>query len=184
MAYFAVQLASYVGIGLKQHDEMKDSIVGDPIFWPGLVYSPINLNGLLFALGTVTDDIGLLFEEFSSEDNVAICRRKTTSGWARIEAALSLKSSEFKPRENQPDLLICWINDAGLDGEEMPVLELSNVKGKVPTVPASPKAVKAGLDQIFREDPSESLRDRGESIFDFEETIRQLDERIKKLKNE
>ena len=184
MAYFGMSLASYVRIWLKQHDEMKDSIVGDPIFWPGLVYSPINLNGLLFALGTVTDDIGLLFEEFSGEEDVAICRRRTPAGWARIKAAFSLKSSEFTPREDQPDLLICWINDARLDGAEMPVLELSNVKGRIPARQLSSPVPKAGLDQIFPEDPSEDLQHRGEAIFDFEETIRQLDERIKKLKNE
>ena len=162
---------------------MKKSVVGDPIFWPGLVYSPINLDGLLFALGTVVGQIGLLFEEFSDDECIAICRRKTEDGWERITAALALKSSEYLVSGAKPDLLICWVDDGDVGRGELPVLALSKVVGRLePDRPVSVKSLP-GLDNIYPEDPTEDLLHRGETISSFEETIRQLDERIKKLKN-
>jgi len=158
------------------------SVVGDPIFWPGLVYSPININGLLFALGTVTDEIGLLFEEFSEEESSAVCRRKTETGWEKITVGLSLKSSQYEYSE-KPDLLICWIDDGNVGGGGQPVLELSRIIGKIQSHNSPVKNV-SGLKGIFPEDPTEDLLHRGETISDFEETVRQLDQRIKKLKNE
>ncbi|UCE67549.1 MAG: hypothetical protein JSU85_05930 [Candidatus Zixiibacteriota bacterium] len=162
---------------------MKESIVGDPIFWPGLVYSPLNINGLLFALGTVTDEVGLLFEEFSGDGSLAICRRKTEDGWKRIRVAFSVRSSEYNPAEDRPDLLICWDNDADLGGDKLSILELSRIKGLMGTNNTLPGKPIGDLDGIFPEDPSNDLLHRGETIAGFEETIRQLDDRIKKLKN-
>ncbi len=162
---------------------MKESIVGDPIFWPGLVYSPINLNGLLFALGTVTDEIGLLFEEFSDDGSLAVCRVKTKDGWKKIKAAFSIKSSEFNLTEDRPDLLICWVHDSDPGTGRLRILELSAIRGRLSSNNALPRKPLADLDGIFSEDPTDDLRHRGEAIANFEETIRQLDDRIKKLKN-
>lgn len=163
---------------------MKDSIVGDPIFWPGLVYSPINRSGLLFALGTVTGEIGLLFEEFSDEEAVAICRRKTDEGWKKIRVGLSVRSSEFDSSRTEADLLICWDKDSEPADKNLPVLELSEIKGRAETNAKAAWKPKRGLDNIFPADPTDDLLNRGQSIHNFEETIRQLDSRIKKLKNE
>jgi len=162
---------------------MKESIVGDPIFWPGLVYSPINLNGLLFALGTITGEIGFLFEEFSEDEAIAICRRKTKEGWKRIKVGLSVRSSEYEFPENKPDLLLCWNDDAHIGDDDLPVLELSKINGRIKSNNALTGRPLGGLEGIFPDDPAEDLLRRGETAANFEETIRQLDDRIKKLKN-
>lgn len=162
---------------------MKESIVGDPIFWPGLVYSPINLNGLLFALGTVTDEIGLLFEEFSDDGSLAICRMKTKNGWKKVKAAFSVKSSDFILAGDRPDLLICWAHDSNPEAGKLTILELSRIKGRLSSNNALPHKPLGVLEGIFSEDSAEHLQHRGEAIVDFEETVRQLDDRIKKLKN-
>ena len=161
---------------------MKKSVVGDPIFWPGLVYSPINIYGLLFAAGTVTGQLGLLFEEFSFSDNTAICRRKTGQGWERATAALAVRSSEFEPGDNMPDLLICWINDVQLNDSEFQVLALSEIIGKTAGRGTDFQSGKSDLADILPANSGEDLLHRGETAMDFEETVRQLDARIKKLK--
>ena len=161
---------------------MKKSVVGDPIFWPGLVYSPISLHGLLFAIGTVTGQIGLLFEEFSDDNMTAICRRKTDRGWERIAVALAVKSSEYKSGEYKPDLLICWIDDCEKEESELPVLALSEIIGKTAPGGSDIRRGKSDLSDILPVGSGEDLQHRGESIEDFEETVRQLDDRIKKLR--
>ncbi|GEM_PF-2202656 len=180
---FKKEIASTVCVRLKPRNVMRKSVVGDPIFWPGLVYSPINLSGLLFALGTVSGEVGLLFEEFSKEDSTAVCRRKTNSGWEKITATLTIRSSDYADIGNDIDLIICWIDDKAEADNDLPVLELSTIIGKAEPKVSNAEKINENDFNIFPEDPTEDLLQRGESIADFEDTVRQLDERIKKLKN-
>ncbi len=160
---------------------MKKSLVGDPILWPGLVYSPLNEAGLIFALGTVADSLGLKFEEFP-QDGTAICRRRTESGWEKIKIALAIKSSDFKDWVDDIDLLICWEDDLP-DSERQPRIVLSqialnNIEKKSPSEGESKL-----LDDIMPPEAAESLYLRGKSRENFEETVRQLDRQIKKMKS-
>jgi hypothetical protein len=157
---------------------MKKSIVGDPIIWPGLIYSPINIQGLLYALGTVSASVGLLFEEFNHADNTAVCRRKTDSGWQRTNVAFALRSSEFSNDAADIDYLICWINDSA-DDPGVPLLILSEMMGGAA---GSQNVNPVSVENIFPEDPAEDLRIRSEVKGNFENAVRDLDARIKKLK--
>lgn len=159
---------------------MEKSFVGDPIQWSGLVYSPLNNAGLLFALGTVAGSIGLIFEEFSDDFKTAVCRRKTPSGWERLKVELVYRSSEYFPDEDI-DILICWVDDnAGYIGPLKLVLsEQMEGKGNAKIFKELP-----GLESILPESAAEDLMDRGHSRESYEETIKLLDEQIKKLKKD
>ena len=158
--------------------KLEKSFVGDPVSWPGLVYSPLNTQGLLFAVGAMADKIGLIFEEFHNSGNSAVCRRKTENGWERIKVGLAVRSSEFSGDSGDLDLIICWIDDA--DGNSIPKLELivystvkEDVQNNSPVLPA-PKNPGDIRDDFLA---------GNEARASFEETIRQLDSRIKKLKS-
>jgi hypothetical protein len=161
---------------------MRKSIVGDPIFWPGLIYSPLNTAGLIFALGSISNSAGLIFEEFSESDDTAVCRRKTDRGWERIKVAFAVRSSDYVEAEEDIDLLVCWVDDSS-DENGPSKLELSGFHiaansntGKSGGSAAMPgKLPPEGLERNFSEE--------NEARSDFEETVRQLDERIKKLKS-
>lgn len=159
---------------------MEKSFVGDPIQWSGLVYSPLNNAGLLFALGTVAGSIGLLFEEFSDDFKTAICRRKTASGWERLRVELAYRSSDYFPEEDV-DLLVCWIDDnAGYVGPSKLVLSEQFKSG------GNGKLLKElpGLESILPEGAADDLKERGHSRESYEETIKLLDEQIKNLKKD
>ena len=161
---------------------MKKSIVGDPVFWPGLVYSPLNTAGLIFALGSISNSVGLIFEEFSESDDTAICRRKTDQGWERIKAAFAVHSSDYIGVEEDIDLLICWFDDS--NHEKGPSkLELSrfNTTANSDTGKAGISAAMSG--KTFSDSLQDDFSTESEAHSDFEETIRQFDERIKKLKS-
>jgi hypothetical protein len=159
---------------------MEKSFVGDPIQWSGLVYSPLNNAGILFALGTIAKSIGLLFEEFSDDFKTAICRRKTVLGWERVKVEFAFRSSDSIP-DDDVDLLICWIDDnAGSNGPAKIVLSEHSLPG------GNGKLVKElpSLESILPEGAADDLRERGQTRESYEETIQLLDQQIKKLKKD
>ena len=161
---------------------MKKSIVGDPVFWPGLIYSPLNVAGLIFALGSVSNSAGLIFEEFSESDDTAVCRRKTDRGWERIKVVFAVRSSDYVEAEEDIDLLVCWIDDS--DDENGPSkLELSRFHIATNGETADPGNPAAMPGKMSSDGLKHNLAGESEAQTDFEETVRQLDERIKKLKS-
>jgi hypothetical protein len=163
---------------------MKKSLVGDPIIWPGLIYSPINTQGLIYALGTVSSSVGLIFEEFYNDGLSAICRRKTDGGWERINVAFCVLTSRFDISEidfDHVDLLICWKNDSE-NKLEIPLIVLSEMMGS-PGVYDGQQYVNTKVENIFPEDPTRDLKIRAETRQSFEDAIQDLDNRIKKLKD-
>lgn len=159
--------------------ETNKSFVGDPVDWPGLVYSPLNNPGLIFALGAVAEKLGIIFEEFLDSGTTAICRRKTGRGWEKIRVSFAFRSSEFINDGGETDLMICWIDDSDDDGLPQR-LELRSLpkKSSGAVQETSPGIASKELRDNIRED----LLAGREARESFEETIRQLDNRIKKLK--
>jgi hypothetical protein len=160
---------------------MEKSFVGDPVQWPGLVYSPLNSAGLLFALGAVAGSAGLLFEEFQDDCQTAICRRKTETGWERLKVAFAVNSSSYYDSSDDIDLLICWVDDAP-DTIRIPRLALSQ-SGLVTQNRAEQPAKAKGIESILPDGAAEDLMERGRSHESYEETVKLLDEQIKKLQN-
>jgi hypothetical protein len=160
---------------------MEKSFVGDPVLWPGLVYSPLNNTCLIFALGAVAQSIGLVFEEFSADSHTAICRRKTADGWERLRVAFVVNSSSLRSMADDIDLVICWRDDR-VQPSDMPLVVLSNLLGGRGTRDTDP-SVRSGLESILPETASDDLLDRARNRESYEETVRQLDEQIKKLQD-
>ena len=154
---------------------MEKSFVGDPVQWPGLVYSPLNTPGLLFALGAAAASKGFLFEEFSSDGRTAVCRQKTERGWEKIRVGLALRSSDYDDPGDEIDLLICWLDDSS-EAKTRPCLAISQMavssrdNNDVPT--AQPAK---SLESILPEGAAQDLLERGRSHESYEETIKLLD---------
>jgi len=155
----------------------EKSVVGDPLNWPGLVYSPLDIFGLLFALGVVAEMTGLIFEEFRSSECIGICRKKTESGWEKIVAALAFRSSEVKQKPDEIDLIICWIDDLPSESEIIR-LELSRFS---PAAPKDAQTISSSENLPIPENIREDFLSGNEIRESFEDTIRKLDDRIKKL---
>ena len=161
---------------------MEKSFVGDPIQWPGLVYSPLNGAGLLFALGTIAGSTGLIFEEFQEDCQTAICRRKTNTGWERLKVAIALRSSTFFDISDDIDLLICWLDDAP-EAVKVPRLVLSQISSQIPRGSQGTALPATGLEAILPEGAAQDRMERGQSHESYEESVRLLDEQIKKLQS-
>lgn len=93
---------------------MDKSIVGDLINFRGLVYAPVNENGVVFLFGKVADDLNMYIEEIKPGFPDCIGRRFIGKGWERIAIEFEFKSSNFVQHGHDVhkcDLIICWEHD-------------------------------------------------------------------------
>jgi hypothetical protein len=93
---------------------LEKSVVGDLINFRGLVYAPINENGVIFLFGKVADDLNMYIEEIKPGYPDCIGRRYNGKGWEKVAIEFEYKSSNFKQHKHDPkgcDIIICWEND-------------------------------------------------------------------------
>lgn len=109
------------------------SIVGDLINFRGLVYAPLNEQGVVFLFGKVTHDLNMYVEEIKPGFPDCVGRRFVGRGWERVRIEFEYRSSNFKAHGQDPnecDLIVCWEHD--WDGCPLEVLELSSeIRGMV-----------------------------------------------------
>jgi hypothetical protein len=94
--------------------QTEQSLVGDLINFRGLVYSPLNENGVVFLFGKVAEDLNMYVEEIKPGFPDYIARRFTGKGWERLRVEFEYRSSNFKQHghdSNNCDMIICWEHD-------------------------------------------------------------------------
>jgi len=90
------------------------SIVGDLINFRGLVYAPLNENGVVFLFGKVAEDLNMYVEEIKPGFPDCIARRFTGKGWERVRVEFEYSSRNFQRHGHDPaecDVIICWQHD-------------------------------------------------------------------------
>jgi hypothetical protein len=97
-------------------DAYRRSIVGDPINVEGLVYGPLNENGVIFLFSKIQDKLPepISIEAIQPAFPDAKGRRKTEKGWVDIWIEFEYKSSHYKQHKhplNECDVIVCWEND-------------------------------------------------------------------------
>jgi len=89
----------------------EKSIVGDLINFRGLVYAPVNENGVIFLFGKVAEDFNMYIEEIKPGFPDCIARRFIGKGWERVAIEFEYQSYNFKTHGHDPehcDLIVCW----------------------------------------------------------------------------
>lgn len=112
------------------------SVVGDLINFRGLVYSPLNENGVIFLFGKVMEDLNMYIEEIKPGFPDCMGRRFTGKGWEKISIEFEYKSSNFEAHRHDPkgcDIIVCWEHD----WRDCPieVLELKEIIKSLPNPP-------------------------------------------------
>jgi len=88
--------------------------VGELLDFRGLVYAPVNENGVILLFGKVTSDLNMRIEEIKRSFPDCIARRFNGRGWERLLIEFEYKSSNFKRHGhdiNSCDIIVCWIHD-------------------------------------------------------------------------
>ena len=92
----------------------ENSIVGDLINFRGLVYAPLNENGVVLLFGKIMDDLNMYIEEIQPGFPDCIARRFVGKGWKRVAIEFEYATSNFKAHNHDPeqcDVIVCWEHD-------------------------------------------------------------------------
>ncbi|MBN2381329.1 winged helix-turn-helix domain-containing protein [bacterium] len=88
---------------------------GDILGVRGIVYEPINEQGVILLFAALCHDLGFMIEAIRNAFPDALLRRRNAKGtWNSCKAEFEYKSSNFKSHKHDPnqcDLIICWEHD-------------------------------------------------------------------------
>ncbi len=123
---------------------MAQDIVGELISFRGLVYAPLNEQGVVYLFGKVSEDLHIYVEIVRSAFPDCIARRFIGKGWERIGIEFEYKSSDFKRHGHDPSkvdlpiVLVCWEDDRKEDDLKRKldqVIELRTIIKELPNRP-------------------------------------------------
>ena len=81
----------------------------------GIVYEPINEQGVILLFAALCHDLGFMIEGIRGGFPDALLRRKNAKGtWNSCRAEFEFKSSNFRQHKHDPkgcDIVICWEHD-------------------------------------------------------------------------
>lgn len=81
----------------------------------GIVYEPINEQGVILLFAALCHDLGFMIEAIRSAFPDALLRRRNAKGtWNSCRAEFEFRSSSFRAHKHDPkqcDLIICWEHD-------------------------------------------------------------------------
>jgi len=119
----------------------RKNIVGKLINFRGLVYAPVEENGVIFLFSKLTNDINLYIETIRKGFPDCIAKRYVGKGqWEEVNIEFEFKSSDFVRHNHlermkngaKCDMIVCWENDWKACPKEIEVIELQAEYSKYP----------------------------------------------------
>lgn len=92
----------------------RATFVGEPINFRGMIYAPVNEQGVVCLFGKIHDEIGIKVEAIRTAFPDVIIRRFNGRAWVSERAEFEYRSSHFLQHGHDPnkaDIIICWIDD-------------------------------------------------------------------------
>lgn len=162
---------------------MEKSIVGKPINFRGLVYSPITEQGVVYLFGLVAEDLNIRVE--SVQQGYPDCtgiRYLGTGKWERVRIEFEHRSSNFDHEPEGCDIIICWEDDLSeSEKKKLKGVEIIELKTMINT-PEIPNRELKDPDKIISPEREFDLRYHYERK-NVAKNIRDLYEKLdKKLK--
>jgi len=103
---------------------------GDLLGFKGIVYEPINEQGVILLFAAMAEDLNFMIESIRSTFPDALLKRRNSKGrWQPVRAEFEFKASTFiQHGHNQGDcdLIICWENDIKSKTMKVPILSLKD----------------------------------------------------------
>jgi predicted transport protein len=167
----------------------EKKIVGSPLNFRGLVYGPINEQGVVYLFGLIANDLNIRVE--SVQQGYPDCTAIKYAGkgkWERINIEFEFKSSNFDHDPDKCDVLVCWEDDLpegkresikGLQIYELKTLintpEVPNIQ---PKDPEESSEEEAEYDLEYHFSRKNANKDVQALFVELDKRIRDIDESI------
>ncbi|MBN2563625.1 MAG: hypothetical protein JXQ75_22120 [Phycisphaerae bacterium] len=120
-----------VNEGGVTHRVRHRNVVGRLINFRGLVYAPVNENGVIFLFGKVAADLNMYVETIRPGYPDCVAKRYIGKGkWEELRIEFEFRSSDFvrhKHHSDDCDAIVCWIHDWKECPKKIEVIELQGV---------------------------------------------------------
>lgn len=107
------------------------NVVGKLINFRGLVYAPVNENGVIFLFGKMAADLNMYVETIRPGYPDCVAKRYIGKGkWEELRIEFEFRSSDFKRHGHHPadcDTIVCWAHDWSECPKHIEVLELQSI---------------------------------------------------------
>jgi hypothetical protein len=107
------------------------NVVGRLINFRGLVYAPVNENGVIFLFGKMADDLNMYVETIRPGYPDCMAKRYIGKGkWEELRIEFEFRSADFPRHKHHPedcDAIVCWIHDWEDCPKNIEVIELQSV---------------------------------------------------------
>jgi len=115
---------------------LKRNIVGKLINFRGLVYAPVNEQGVVFLFGKIAHDLGMYIELIRSGYPDCIAKRYIgRDRWEDVRIEFEFKSSQFNHDPKGVDMIVCWEHDWKKCPNTIEVIELKEVIQGLENIP-------------------------------------------------
>lgn len=112
------------------------NVVGRLIHFRGLVYSPVNENGVIFLFGKVAADLNMYVETIRTGFPDCIAKRYIGKGrWEDVRIEFEFRSSDFPRHKHHPDdcdAIVCWEDDWRDRPKRIEVIALKSLVEQLP----------------------------------------------------
>ena len=116
----------------------RRNIVGRLINFRGLVYAPINEQGVVFLFGKIAHEFGIYIELIRTGYPDCVAKRYIGKEmWEDIKIEFEFKSSDFVRHNHKAenvDMIVCWEHDWQECPKSIEVLELKNEINKLENI--------------------------------------------------
>jgi hypothetical protein len=115
----------------------RRTIVGELINFRGMVWAPVNEQGVVFLFGKIAHELGMYVEVVRPGYPDCIAKRYIGKGrWQEVRIEFEFKSSSFKGHDPaECDILVCWLNDWKNCPESIEIIDLSEEIKKLDNFP-------------------------------------------------
>ncbi len=111
--------------------------VGNPLNFRGLIYSPINEQGVVYLFGLIAEDLNIRVESIQQGYPDCTGIRYIGKGrWERIRIEFEYKSGNFDHDPKGCDMIVCWednLNDNEKKDMGIDILEIIELKSRIKT---------------------------------------------------
>ncbi len=149
------------------------NIVGSLINFRGLVYAPVNENGVIFLFGKVAADLNMYVETIRPGYPDCIAKRYIGKGkWEEIRIEFEFCSSHFKTHKHDPnycDAIVCWSHDWDEHPKHIEIIELQSLIQQLEnTVLEEPDKIaelsQFNIEDLFKEKVIRNIYDKTHNL--------------------